>query len=56
MWNPIKAFQKWNIERQQADLDKEFELYGYSEELLEKQAKLNEKKYKLNIRFDDYVQ
>ncbi len=56
MWNPIKKIQKWNLERKQNNLNKEYELYGYSDELLEKQIELNEKKFKLNIPDKDYLQ
>lgn len=56
MFNPIKKFHQWNINRKQADLDKEYELFGYSDELLEKQVKLNQEKFKRNIKQDEYVQ
>ena len=39
MFNLLKRFHQWNIDRKQADLNKEYELYGYSDELLEKQVK-----------------
>lgn len=56
MFNLIKRFHQWNIDRKQADLDKEYELYGYSDELLEKQVKLNQIKYQKNIKRDEYLQ
>ena len=56
MFNLIKKFHQWNINRKQTDLDKEYKLFGYSDELLEKQVKLNQKKFKRNIKEDEYVQ
>lgn len=56
MFNPIKKIQKWNIDRQQKKLNEEYELNGYSDDIFEKQVKLNEKKYKLNIPDEDYIQ
>lgn len=56
MFNPIERFFQWNIKRKQAKLDEEYEKYGYSDELLEKQVKLNEEKFKRNIKEEDYLQ
>lgn len=56
MFNPIKKIQQWNINRKQANLDKQYKLYGYSDDLLEKQVKLNQIKYQKNIKEDKYLQ
>jgi len=56
MSNLIERFFQWNINRKQANLDKEYALYGYSDELLEKQVKLNEEKFKRNIKQNEYLQ
>lgn len=56
MWNPIKKIQKWNLDRKQKKLNKEYEENGFSDEILEKQIKLNQKKFKLNIPDKEYLQ
>lgn len=56
MWNPIKIIKKWNLDRKQAKLNKRYEEEGYSDEILEEQVKLNEERYKNNLKENDYVQ
>lgn len=45
----INKIRAWNINRKQADLKKEIELYGMSDELLEKQVALNIKRNEHDI-------
>ena len=45
----IKKLRTWNINRKQSDLNKEYKLYGLSDELLEKQIELNMKRHEHNI-------
>lgn len=47
--NPIKLIQAWDLKRQQEKLNKEYEQYGLTDEILEKQIELNTKRNKLNI-------
>ena len=49
MMNPIKLIQAWDLKRQQEKLNKEYEQYGLTDEILEKQMELNAKRNKLNI-------
>ena len=56
MWNPIKIIKKWKLDRKQAKINKEYETEGYSDEILEKQIEINEKRYKENLKEKDYVQ
>lgn len=62
MKNPIKIIQAWNINRKQADLNKKYELYGLTDEILDKQVELNKKRHELDIRdknnviYEDFVQ
>ena len=49
MINPIKLIQAWDLKRQQEKLNKEYEQYGLTDEILEKQIELNTKRNKLNI-------
>lgn len=62
MKNPIKIIRAWNINRKQADLNKKYELYGLTDELLDKQVELNKKRHELDIRdknnviYEDFVQ
>lgn len=45
----IKKLRAWNINRKQADIKKEMELYGVSDELLKKQIALNIERNKYDI-------
>lgn len=45
----IKKIRAWNINRKQSDLNKEYKLYGLSDELLEKQIELNMKRHEHDI-------
>ena len=45
----IKKLRAWNINRKQADIKKEMELYGASDKLLEKQIALNIERNKYDI-------
>ena len=62
MKNPIKIIRAWNINRKQADLNKKYELYGLTDEILDKQVELNKKRHELDIRdknnviYEDFVQ
>ena len=62
MKNPIKIIQAWNLNRKQADLNKKYELYGLTDEILDKQVELNKKRHELDIRdknnviYEDFVQ
>ena len=62
MKNPIRIIQAWNINRKQADLNKKYELYGLTDEILDKQVELNKKRHELDIRdknnviYEDFVQ
>lgn len=49
MINPIKIFQAWDLNRKQEKLNKEFEEQGFTDEILEKQVELNQKRNKLDI-------
>ena len=62
MKNPIRIIQAWNLNRKQADLNEKYELYGLTDELLEKQVAINRKRNKHNISdknnivYEDFVQ
>lgn len=62
MKNPIKIIIGWNLNRKQADLNEKYELYGLTDELLEKQVAINRKRNKHNISdknnivYEDFVQ
>lgn len=62
MKNPIRIIQAWNINRKQSDLNKKYELYGLTDEILDKQVELNKKRHELDIRdknnviYEDFVQ
>ena len=62
MKNPIKIIIGWNLNRKQADLNEKYELYGLTDELLDKQVELNKKRHELDIRdknnviYEDFVQ
>ena len=62
MKNPIKIIRAWNINRKQADLNKKYELFGLTDEILDKQVELNKKRHELDIRdknnviYEDFVQ
>ena len=62
MFNPIKKIIAWNLNRKQADVEREMELYGFTDEVLEKQVAINEARHKHDITdesklvYDKYVQ
>ncbi|MBQ6099254.1 MAG: hypothetical protein IJL02_05255 [Methanobrevibacter sp.] len=62
MFNPIKKVIAWNLNRKQADIKHDIERFGYSDEILERQVKVNQKRAKYNITDEselvneDYVQ
>ena len=62
MKNPIRIIQAWNLNRKQADLNKKYELYGLTDEILDKQVELNKKRHELdihdktNVIYEDFVQ
>lgn len=45
----LKKLRQWNINRKQANLKRELEFYGMSDELLEKQVALNIERNKHDI-------
>lgn len=51
----IKKIRAWNINRKQADLNKQYYLFGMSDELLEKQVKLNIERNKHDIPDKKYL-
>lgn len=51
----IKKLRTWNINRKQANLKREMEFYGMSDELLEKQVALNIEKNKHDIPDKHYL-
>ena len=55
MKNPIKIIRAWNINRKQADLNEKYELYGLTDELLEKQVAINRKRNKHGIVDKDKI-
>lgn len=62
MKNPIKIIRAWNLNRKQADLNKKYELYGLTDEILDKQVEINKRRHELDIRdknnviYEDFVQ
>lgn len=53
--NIVKKLREWNINRKQADLNKQDYLFGMSDELLEKQVKLNIERNKHDIPDKKYL-
>jgi hypothetical protein len=49
MFNIIKKIRAWNIKRKQADVKREYERYGFTDSVLEKQVALNKKRRKYDI-------
>ena len=49
MFNPLKKIIAWNLNRRQADLNREYERYGFTDEVLEKQVAINEARHKYDI-------
>lgn len=49
MKNPIKLIRAWNLNRKQADLNREYERYGLTDDVLAKQVELNKKRRELDI-------
>lgn len=62
MFNPIKKIIGWNLNRKQADIKKDMERFGYSDDILERQVEINQKRNKYDITdeselvYEDYVQ
>lgn len=62
MFNLIKKVIAWNLNRKQADIKRDIERFGYSDDILERQVKVNQKRAKYNITDEselvneDYVQ
>ena len=62
MFNPIKKIIGWNLNRKQADVERDMERFGYSDEILERQVAINEARHKHDIIdeskivYDKYVQ
>lgn len=49
MFNPIKKIRAWNLKRKQADLNREYERYGFTDKVLEKQIEINTLRRKYDI-------
>lgn len=49
MFNPVKKIIGWNLNRKQADIEKDVERFGYSDDILERQVEINQKRAKYNI-------
>lgn len=62
MFNPVKKVRAWNLNRKQVEVDKEYERFGFTDEVLEKQVAINEARHKHDITdesklvYDKYVQ
>ena len=52
----LDKIYQWNMNRKQKKINKKYNQYGYSEELLEEQIKLNKEKHKRNIKEKEYLQ
>lgn len=57
-----RKFHEWNLNRKQADVEDQMGKYGLTDELLEKQVEINEKRHELDIPdkkeiiYDEFVQ
>lgn len=49
MMNPIKLIQAWDLNRKQESLNKKYEKYGLTDDILDEQVKLNQRRRELNI-------
>lgn len=49
MFNPVKKIIGWNLNRKQVDIEKDVERFGYSDDILERQVEINQKRAKYNI-------
>ena len=49
MFNPVKKVRAWNLNRKQAEVDKLHERFGFTDEVLEKQVKINKARRKHDI-------
>lgn len=47
--NIINKYHAWKLNRMQKTVDKEIEVSGFNDEILDKQLKINKKRNKLNI-------
>lgn len=62
MKNPIRIIQAWNLNRKQANIEKQMEKYGFTDEILDKQVEINKKRHELDISdkdkliYEDFVQ
>ena len=60
--NQIKIIIGWNLNRKQADINEKYELYGLTDELLDKQVEINKRRHELDISdkdklvYEDFVQ
>lgn len=53
MMNPFKKIIAWDLNRKQAGLNKEYDRFGLTDEVLDNQVKLNRKRNKWNILDED---
>lgn len=51
--NPFKKIIAWDLNRKQAGLNKEYDRFGLTDEVLDNQVKLNRKRNKWNIPDED---
>ena len=57
-----RKFHEWNLNRKQADVEDQMGKYGLTDELLETQVEINEKRHELDIPdkkeiiYDEFVQ
>lgn len=55
MLNILNIFRKWDIDRKQKDLNKRFEKYGLTNEVLEEQVKINSLRNRYNIKDESEI-
>lgn len=55
MLNILNIFRKWDIDRKQKDLNKRFEKYGLTNEVLEEQVKINSLRNRYNIKDENEI-
>ena len=62
MVNIIRKIRSWNLNRKQADLEREYQRYGLTNCVLEKQVAINKKRHEHDIPdesefvFENFVQ
>ncbi len=49
MMNPIKLIQAWDLNRKQESIRSMIEKYGLTDDILDEQVKLNQRRRELNI-------